>query len=163
MVRRSRAVFSDSRGIHFNPCCSNAAEFRDEHQIKVEKMLEVKGTNGEVALWEKRAKFRAEVLETPWVLDDKAIRRCRREAERSAADDEKKAKRLKAIAGGKMSTLNAKKGGNARETTMGTAATGAAKDAVKGKGKTREERKQMADDVAKLLANADGKYSALGV
>lgn len=138
------------------------SEFRDEQQIKVEKMLSVKGTNGEVALWEKRAKFRADVLDTPWVLDDKAIRKCRREAERSAAEEAKKAQRLKSIAGGKISTLNTK--GSRRTGEPATAAASATgKDKAKGKGKTRAERRQMADDVAKLLANSDGKYSALGI
>lgn len=57
--------------------------FREEMQIKIEKMVGLKSTEQEIALWEKRRKFRREVLEKPWVLRDKDIRRCRREAERS--------------------------------------------------------------------------------
>jgi endo-1,3(4)-beta-glucanase len=132
--------------------------FRDEKQIKVEKMLVVKGTNDEVKLWEKRARFREEVLGKPWMLEDKTIRRCRREAERSAAEGEKKAKMLKDLAKGKTSTLPARDG-RRREAVSTTASKTSSKD----KSKRRAERRDVADDVARLLSNSEGKYSALGV
>ena len=132
--------------------------FRDEKQIKVEKMLAVKGTSDEIKLWEKRAKFRSEVLNKPWVLEDKTIRRCRREAERSAAEEEKKTKRLKALARGKKTWTQP-----ARDGRRSEAATTASKTTSKDKSKRRAERRDMADDVARLLADSEGKYSALGV
>lgn len=63
--------------------------FRNEHQINIERMTVVKSTAQEVVLWEKRSRFRREVLDVPWVLRDKDVRRCRRDAERSEADAEK--------------------------------------------------------------------------
>lgn len=64
--------------------------YRDERQINIEKMVIVKSTAQEVVLWEKRTKFRREILDVPWLLRDKDIRRCRREAERSEAKKEQK-------------------------------------------------------------------------
>ncbi|KAH6605651.1 hypothetical protein Trco_004804 [Trichoderma cornu-damae] len=70
--------------------------FRSERQISVEKMVVVKGTAQEVVLWEKRTKFRREVLDAPWLLQEKDIRQCRRDAERPEvleAQREKKARK----------------------------------------------------------------------
>ncbi|PTB68904.1 hypothetical protein BBK36DRAFT_1192374 [Trichoderma citrinoviride] len=75
------------------------SSFRGERQMNVVKMVIVKGTAQEVALWEKRAKFRREVLDVPWVLREKDVRRCRREAERSEAEaraEQKRAEQKKA-------------------------------------------------------------------
>jgi endo-1,3(4)-beta-glucanase len=69
--------------------------FRNERQINVEKMVIVKSTAQEVVLWEKRTKFRREVLNVPWLLREKDIRRCRREAERSEAEKGQKKKTKK--------------------------------------------------------------------
>lgn len=71
--------------------------FRDEKQITIEKMHSVKCTAQEVSLWEKRARFRKDVLDKPWVLRDRDIRRCRKQAERSEEEAERKRKRLKAM------------------------------------------------------------------
>ena len=69
--------------------------FRGEMQITIEKMAHLKGTAQEVTLWEKRAKFRREVLDQPWILTDREVRRCRKEAERSATEAERDKKRIK--------------------------------------------------------------------
>lgn len=71
--------------------------FRNEIQIKIEKMTPVKSTAQEIQLWEKRSNFRRDILDKPWVLDHKAIRRCRKEAEIPDAELERRRKRLKAI------------------------------------------------------------------
>ncbi|RSM07379.1 hypothetical protein CDV31_008653 [Fusarium ambrosium] len=71
--------------------------FREERQLNIEKMVPLRGTAQEVALWEKRIKFQSEVLEKPWVLRNRDIRRCRKEAERSEEEAERKRKRLKAM------------------------------------------------------------------
>ncbi|OAQ73903.1 endo-1,3-beta-glucanase Engl1 [Pochonia chlamydosporia 170] len=74
--------------------------FREKAQINVEKMVIVKGTAQEVKLWEKRTKFRQEVLDRTWILSEKEIRRCRKEAEASDARLGKKKKHLKAVSEG---------------------------------------------------------------
>ncbi|KAF6819328.1 OB-fold nucleic acid binding domain-containing protein [Colletotrichum sojae] len=70
--------------------------FRDEMQVKIEKVKLLKSTEQEVALWERRARFRSEVLLQPWVLSEKQIRRCRKEEMREkGGDDDKERKRKK--------------------------------------------------------------------
>lgn len=71
--------------------------YREERQLNIEKMVPLRGTAQEVALWEKRIKFRSEVLEKPWALRNRDIRRCRKEAERGEEEAERKRKRLKAM------------------------------------------------------------------
>ncbi|KAG8406925.1 hypothetical protein J3459_018526 [Metarhizium acridum] len=82
--------------------------FRDEKQIKIEKLVIVKSTAQEVKMWERRSKFRHEVLDNPWILSDKEIRRCRKEAEASQAGLERKKKRLAAISEASTSTRQTK-------------------------------------------------------
>lgn len=56
--------------------------FRGNKQIKIEKITVLRSTNEEVGLWEKSRQFRGDVLDKPWKLTDREIRRCRKEAER---------------------------------------------------------------------------------
>lgn len=58
------------------------ALFRGNKQIKIEKMTVLRSTDEEVVLWEKARQFRGDVLDKPWKLTDRQIRRCRKEAER---------------------------------------------------------------------------------
>ena len=55
--------------------------YRDMKQIKAEKMVLVRTTEQEVQFWEKVVKLRREVLDRPWVLDPRVVRRCRKEEE----------------------------------------------------------------------------------
>lgn len=64
--------------------------FRGERQINVEKMVQLRSTEQELALWEKRAKFRRDVLDKPWMLRERDVRKCRKEAERSDARNGKR-------------------------------------------------------------------------
>lgn len=64
--------------------------YREEKQIKIEKLLPVRSTMQEVALWEKRNKFHTDVLAKPWVLSPEVVRKCRRKAERSDEQVEKR-------------------------------------------------------------------------
>lgn len=57
--------------------------FRGNKQIRIEKATVVRSTGQEVAYWEKVEAFRREVLDRPWRLTDKMVRRCRKEAERN--------------------------------------------------------------------------------
>lgn len=66
------------------------SEFRDEKQITIEKLLLVRSTMQEVVLWEKRTKFRKEVLEQPWVISKRDLRKAQKEAERDKAKSERK-------------------------------------------------------------------------
>lgn len=70
--------------------------FRDEIQIEILRLTMLRSTQQEIALWERRATFRHEVLEKPWVLTERQIRRCRKEAEPEEDKAAKKRRRLKA-------------------------------------------------------------------
>ncbi|KAK5995011.1 Protein stn1-like protein [Cladobotryum mycophilum] len=121
--------------------------YREERQINIEKMVLIKTTAQELVLWEKRAKFRREVLDVPWALRDKDIRRCRKEAEKSEADAERKKKRLKA----------AIEGGKAQRQASRSESAEVRKE--NSRSKSREESVQkMAQDGA-----TKGKYNALGL
>ncbi|KAM0251517.1 hypothetical protein ACHAQJ_008139 [Trichoderma viride] len=122
--------------------------FRNERQIHVEKMVIVKSTAQEVILWEKRAKFRRDVLDVPWLLREKDVRRCRREAERSEAEKEKEQKKKET------------KQSRAREANQGH-----------GKLSVRDSKSKSSrgDSAAKRVqmiireGASTGKYSALGL
>ncbi|PNY23329.1 Protein stn1 [Tolypocladium capitatum] len=122
--------------------------FRDEKQIKIEKIANLKSTTQELALWEKRAKFRRDVLDKPWVLRNRDIRRCRREADGSEADAERKRERLKTITEGVGSKAPSRK----KQTTA------AAKDINKKRNGAAVDLKDMIRDGA-----MKGKYDALGL
>ncbi|KAL7951880.1 hypothetical protein V8C42DRAFT_305488 [Trichoderma barbatum] len=121
------------------------SSFRDERQINIEKMTIVKGTAQEVVLWEKRTRFHREVLEVPWLLRDKDVRRCRRDAERSEAEAEKR---------------KAKKQIRAKQVQQGSA-----------KLPTRDSKSKSSrdDSVVKTVDRiiregaSTGKYNALGL
>jgi hypothetical protein len=55
--------------------------FRDRRQIKAEKIVHLRSTQQEVDFWGKIDELRSEILNQPWVLDSKVVRKCRREAE----------------------------------------------------------------------------------
>lgn len=123
----------------------SVSSFRNEHQINIERVTVVKSTAQEVVLWEKRTKFRREVLNVPWVLRDKDVRRCRRDAERSEAEAEKK---------------KAKKQSKAKETKSGITKL-PTRDS-----KSRSSRDDsMAKAVQKIIREgaSTGKYNALGL
>lgn len=58
------------------------ALFRDHKQIKILKTSILRSTEHEVVFWEKLRDFRQSVLDKPWVLTDKQVRRCRKDEER---------------------------------------------------------------------------------
>ncbi|CAM1501906.1 Fc.00g038900.m01.CDS01 [Cosmosporella sp. VM-42] len=123
--------------------------FRDEKQIDIEKLTAVKSTAEEVALWEKKARFRKDVLNKPWVLSNKEIRRCRKEAERSEEEAERKQKRLKARIEGQVVKEPVKL---AKELSQQS----------KRDGKKLSRRSRP--DLRQIIQNgATGKYDALGL
>ncbi|KAI5464619.1 glycosyl hydrolase [Mariannaea sp. PMI_226] len=74
--------------------------FRDEKQVNIEKVTTLRCTAQEVVLWKKRSRFRQEVLDQPWILRNRDIRRCRKEAEQNEAKAEMKQRRLEALISG---------------------------------------------------------------
>lgn len=131
--------------------------FRDERQIKIEKMVIVKSTAQETVLWQKRSKFRREVLNTPWVLREKDIRRCRKEAEASETRLERMRRRLKA------SSEDSKGAKGETSKALPTRARGG-----RGRPRAKEISKPkvgVAARVKELIreGSVNGKYSALGL
>ena len=55
--------------------------YRQARNIKAEKIVHLRSTMQEVEFWEKLNELRREVLDRPWVLDRRVIRKCRKEAE----------------------------------------------------------------------------------
>ncbi|KAF5972809.1 DnaJ like subfamily C member 9 [Fusarium bulbicola] len=125
--------------------------FRDERQLTIEKMTKVPGTAQEVSLWEKRVKFKSEVLDKPWVLRSSEIRRCRKEAERSEEEAERKQKRIKAMAEPRASKQTS------RQTSK---SAGHAEQPIR----QQKPHKEMRLDLRQILEQGGrGKYDALGL
>ncbi|KAK3692682.1 OB-fold nucleic acid binding domain-containing protein [Podospora appendiculata] len=55
--------------------------FREQKQIQAEKISHLRSTDQEVRFWEKIVGLRKEVLDRPWVLDRREVRKCRKAAE----------------------------------------------------------------------------------
>ncbi|KAH7175579.1 hypothetical protein EDB81DRAFT_770334 [Dactylonectria macrodidyma] len=79
----------------------------EDRRITIEKMVVVKSTALEVVLWEKRNRFREDVLDKPWVLRSRDIRKCKQEAEQNESKAERKRKRLKAMIEGRAAEQSA--------------------------------------------------------
>lgn len=126
------------------------ALFRNEKQIRVEKINVVPSTSQEVSLWEKRAAFRRNVLDKPWNLRDKQLRQCRKEAERSDAEAELKKQRIREIASRKAGKHTSKR----HATTDSADKTSA--------GTYRRQHVGM-EEILRAAALGDGEYSALGL
>ncbi|KAF3761365.1 hypothetical protein M406DRAFT_294922 [Cryphonectria parasitica EP155] len=58
------------------------ALYRGYKQVKALKVTILRSTEQEVAFWEKIKQFRENVLETPWKLTEKEVRKCRKDEER---------------------------------------------------------------------------------
>ncbi|OTA05872.1 hypothetical protein A9Z42_0065870 [Trichoderma parareesei] len=135
------------------------SSFRNERQIDVVKMVIVKGTAQEVALWEKRTKFRREVLDVPWMLREKDVRRCRREAERSEAEARAEQKRAE-------QKKKAKKHSRDRDEGKGKGVKDRdVKHATKGSKSTTLIDEDAAKRVQRLIREgaSSGRFSALGL
>ncbi|KAH7157567.1 hypothetical protein B0J13DRAFT_173204 [Dactylonectria estremocensis] len=81
----------------------------EDRRITIEKMSVVKSTAYEVVLWDKRTRFRAEVLDKPWLLRSRDIRKCKQEAEQNEGKAERKRKRLKAMIEGRAAEQSAER------------------------------------------------------
>ncbi|UNI22552.1 hypothetical protein JDV02_008431 [Purpureocillium takamizusanense] len=129
------------------------SEYRGEKQVIVENMAIVPSTAHEVLLWEKRADFRRTILDKPWVVSRRDLRRCRKEAERSEEEDAARKRRR--------SEAKEKKSRRQEEEALrGHAITGS-----RDKKSTRSQA--IRDDMRELIRGGAlevaGKYSALGL
>lgn len=124
--------------------------FREAKQIKVEKMACLRGTTEEVKLWGKRSTFLREVLQKPWTLDDKTVRRCRKDAERSEAEELRKRSRMKAAAAAASASRKARNHPRQARTR---------EEAGEQQGRPTSDKDEPLD----ILAESKGKYSALGL
>ncbi|OAA70256.1 OB-fold nucleic acid binding domain protein [Cordyceps fumosorosea ARSEF 2679] len=132
--------------------------FRDARQLKVEKMTTVPSTAGEVSLWAKRSAFRRDVLGKAWVLPDKRIRQCRRAAERSEAEAERKKQRLRDAAA--FGSRHQTKAGKDKDKDAARGRRGVAE----GPGKAAQFPSRDGEEALKVLvASCKGEYSALGL
>ncbi|KAL7817663.1 hypothetical protein V8C44DRAFT_355788 [Trichoderma aethiopicum] len=130
------------------------SSFRNERQINVVKMVLVKGTAQEVVLWEKRTKFRREVLDVPWVLREKDVRRCRREAERSEAEARAEQKRAE--------QKKAKKHSRDKDTDVIERNTKQTTRVAKNKSLVDEDAAKRVQRIIREGASS-GRFSALGL
>lgn len=58
------------------------ALFRDHKQIKILKTTVLRSTEQEVTFWAKLRDYRRDVLDKPWELTEKQVRRCRKDEEK---------------------------------------------------------------------------------
>lgn len=157
------------------------ALFRDEKTVKIEKVRMLRSTEEEVALWERRMAFRRDVLARPWVLSEKQVRRCRREAEgmdeRNRKRQEKEERERRAARREREGTTR----GNKFSMDEGSGKVTAAVVEVDGFGRpkrqkdsqtlgghryklsTRIKSGERSSSRVELGENKRGKYSALGL
>ncbi|KAM0331558.1 hypothetical protein ACHAQA_003236 [Verticillium albo-atrum] len=104
----------------------SVAVFREEKTVNIQKVKVLRSTAQEVALWERRAEFKRDVLGQPWVVGEKQLRRCRREAEgrdrkqRRVDEEKKRREEAEKPATGLESSRRRKLGGPAGSATEGT-------------------------------------------
>ncbi|KAL2755999.1 hypothetical protein ACRALDRAFT_1064025 [Sodiomyces alcalophilus JCM 7366] len=195
---RTRASLSEPRLEYQQPGCEGVdvgsvvdvkgsiGLFRDEKTIKIEKVKVLRSTEEEVALWERRTAFRRDVLSTPWVLSERQVRRCRREAEgvdernRKRQEKEEKEKRRAARrerrengSRGKTSVaVSMNKGGDGIVAAAEVEVDGFGRRKRHKDGRTRDwhrhrlpvhDKSGEGSSRAGLGENMRGKYSALGL
>ncbi|OAA51793.1 OB-fold nucleic acid binding domain protein [Metarhizium rileyi] len=151
----SRGPYADIDVGHVVDVKGALSTFRDEKQIKIEKMVVVKSTAQELALWERRARFRRDTLNHAWVLSDRDIRRCRKNAEAAEAGSDEKKSRLETVGAARMRTRQ--KGVKPLKLSSN-----------EGYVKPKEKEKPKVDIAARVKelirdGSAKGKYSALGL
>ncbi|KAI2628768.1 hypothetical protein GGR54DRAFT_362175 [Hypoxylon sp. NC1633] len=119
--------------------------FRNQKQVKIQKLERIKSTNQEVQFWNKIRDFRRDVLSRPWILEKKEVRRCKKQHTADVEAEEKKA-RKKQIGHGPKDTVQS--------------------------GRTRTKRAETTSDVVKGEPSAksragrshtEGQYDALGL
>ncbi|KAK6956974.1 hypothetical protein Daesc_002257 [Daldinia eschscholtzii] len=72
--------------------------FREQRQIKVQKLQRVMSTSQEIQFWNKIRDFRKDVLTKPWVLEKKEVRRCKKQYMVDVDSRERKRRRENGLA-----------------------------------------------------------------
>ncbi|KAG5929934.1 hypothetical protein E4U42_003866 [Claviceps africana] len=129
--------------------------YKGEMQMKIEKFALVKSTAQEMLLWRKRSQFQRDVLNRPWVLEPRVIRRCRREAEASGSSLKRRKKRHEASA-------------DTASRGKGLARTSIARDPGFMESRREKPKPKPADVSAQLKqlirdGSVKGRYGALGL
>jgi hypothetical protein len=140
--------------------------FRDNKQIRAEKIVHLRSTEQEVVFWEKVTQLKTEVLLKPWVLDRREVRRCRKEEEghssrRQRGTDEKHGrKRLKKTGLEKTSRADVAPIGHGKsESKSRQEPKPPARRPVR---ETGLEKRRPTKPVTRLIP-VTGKYDALGL
>jgi hypothetical protein len=118
-----------------------------ELRIQVQKMVIVKTTEDEVALWEKRDRFRKDILDKPWVMRSRDIRKCRKEAEKAEETADKKKRRILAMV--ERVPLSPR-----RQSKRHRSSTD---------GKKQSQNTEVIDIAAFIREGAKGRFNALGI
>lgn len=126
-----------------------------EVQINVKKIDAVRCTADEIKLWTKREKQHLSVLEKPWVLRKRDIRRCKEVAERAEVDASRETQRIRNAA-------KADRLGKTRQTNTKQKAAIQKKADVE---EARREKERRLEERRAALARgiAEGKFKALGL
>lgn len=124
--------------------------FRNAKQVRVEKIVHLRSTEQEMRFWNKLTQFRMDVLNTPWALDKREVRRCRKEAEGQDEVEGRKRRRRRAA--------------EAERSSRGPAGNGTIKcddDDSSRRSKTTglEKRARRGPKIIRV----EGKYGALGI
>lgn len=129
--------------------------FKGETQIKIEKFAFVKSTAHEIMLWQKRSHFQRHVLDRPWVLESRVIRRCRKEAEASDWRSERKTKRHQ---------MGRKTASEKKNSTRSSTAR-VSESAQPRQGDNESKPPKVAARLKELIRDGSvkGKYGALGL
>ncbi|KAI2610105.1 uncharacterized protein GGS25DRAFT_487464 [Hypoxylon fragiforme] len=120
--------------------------YRDQKQIKIHKMQRIRSTEYEVQFWKKIRDFRKDVISRPWILENREVRRCKKEYMADADVEADKKERMK---------RNISASGKYAQTAYnGTTATDTRRKLAKEVLSIRRESKN---------AYTKGEYDALGL
>ncbi|KAK0641121.1 hypothetical protein B0T16DRAFT_333942 [Cercophora newfieldiana] len=140
--------------------------YRETRQIKAEKIKHLRSTEEEVQFWERITALRKEVLDKPWVLDPKVVRKCRRDAEGYDAQQARREKRERRERRAREKEEEEKRAraarmteevGLRRETERTAGILGARKPKIRASGLEKRPK------AAKVAGPITGQYSALGL
>lgn len=117
-------------------------------QVRVQKIIHLRSTEQEVRFWNKLTQFRQDILDKPWTLDRRDVRRCRKEAEGpdEALERERRKRRAARAEGSRRPARESSANQQDRPSTVSNT-TGLER-------KTKRRHKPI---------QVEGKYGALGI
>lgn len=136
--------------------------YREDIQIRIERMVSLETTQKELTLWEKRAGFRRQVLDTPWVLSKRDVRRAERAARAEIEGKKSKLETLKVVTKG---LANGAKSGDGAGPSRSPPLGPYPRNAKAKKRRTLPQSISEEQDLQELIRSSrgTGKYSALGL